>query len=157
MNWKDYIAEANEVMEESTMTLDEKLVKKVRERRNDANVPVKEIVWVTDKPNTHVEYDENGNPREVIDTGMYKQKKRMAARKAQRKRNAKMKQSQKLRVKTFKERQKKGISYNKDVPQLNKRREEGEELKSDIKGALKAKLERVKDGLKNMMKSINSP
>lgn len=154
MNWKDYISEADRINEESDMSLDEKLVKKVRIRRNDANVPVKKIVWVTNKPNTHVEYDENGNPREVIDTGMYKQKKRMAAKKAQRKRNAKMKQSQKLRVKTFKERQKKGISYNKDVPQLNRRREEGEELKSDIKGALQAKLERAKHGLKNLLNTI---
>lgn len=137
------------------MSLDEKLVKKVRERRNDANVPVKEIVWVTDKVNTHVEYDENGNPREVIDTGMYKQKKRQAARKAQRKRNAKMKQSQQLRVKTFKDRAKKGIEYNKKVPQLNRRREEGQTLKSDLKGALKAKLDRIKNGLKDMMNSLH--
>ncbi len=155
MNWKDYISEAERINEESGMSLDEKLVKKVRERRNDANVPVKEIVWVTDKVNTHVEYDENGNPREVIDTGMYKQKKRQAARKAQRKRNAKMKQSQKLRVKTFKDRAKKGIEYNKKVPQLNRRREEGQELKSDLKGALKAKLDRIKNGLKNMMNSLH--
>ena len=70
MNWKDYISEADRINEESDMSLDEKLVKKVRIRRNDANVPVKKIVWVTNKPNTHVEYDENGNPREVIDTGM---------------------------------------------------------------------------------------
>jgi hypothetical protein len=155
MNWKDYISEAERINEESGMSLDEKLVKKVRERRNDANVPVKEIVWVTDKVNTHVEYDENGNPREVIDTGMYKQKKRQAARKAQRKRNAKMKQSQKLRVKTFKDRAKKGIEYNKKVPQLNRRREEGQDLKSDLKGALKAKLDRIKNGLKNMMNSLH--
>ena len=155
MNWKDYISEAERINEESGMSLDEKLVKKVRERRNDANVPVKEIVWVTDKVNTHVEYDENGNPREVIYTGMYKQKKRQAARKAQRKRNAKMKQSQKLRVKTFKDRAKKGIEYNKKVPQLNRRREEGQDLKSDLKGALKAKLDRIKNGLKNMMNSLH--
>jgi hypothetical protein len=155
MNWKDYISEAERINEESGMSLDEKLVKKVRERRNDANVPVKEIVWVTDKVNTHVEYDENGNPREVIDTGMYKQKKRQAARKAQRKRNAKIKQSQKLRVKTFKDRAKKGIEYNKKVPQLNRRREEGQDLKSDLKGALKAKLDRIKNGLKNMMNSLH--
>lgn len=155
MNWKDYISEAERINEESGMSLDEKLVKKVRERRNDANVPVKEIVWVTDKVNTHVEYDENGNPREVIDTGMYKQKKRQAARKAQRKRNAKMKQSQKLRVKTFKDRAKKGIEYNKKVPQLNRRREEGQTLKSDLKGALKAKLDRIKNGLKDMMNSLH--
>jgi hypothetical protein len=155
MNWKDYISEAERINEESGMSLDEKLVKKVRERRNDANVPVKEIVWVTDKVNTHVEYDENGNPREVIDTGMYKQKKRQAARKAQRKRNAKMKQSQKLRVKTFKDRAKKGIEYNKKVPQLNRRREEGQDLKSDLKGALKAKLDRIKNGLKNVMNSLH--
>ena len=155
MNWKDYISEAERINEESGMSLDEKLVKKVRERRNDANVPVKEIVWVTDKVNTHVEYDENGNPREVIDTGMYKQKKRQAARKAQRKRNAKIKQSQKLRVKTFKDRAKKGIEYNKKVPQLNRRREEGQELKSDLKGALKAKLDRIKNGLKNVMNSLH--
>ena len=155
MNWKDYISEAERINEESSMSLDEKLVKKVRERRNDANVPVKEIVWVTDKVNTHVEYDENGNPREVIDTGMYKQKKRQAARKAQRKRNAKIKQSQKLRVKTFKDRAKKGIEYNKKVPQLNRRREEGQDLKSDLKGALKAKLDRIKNGLKNMMNSLH--
>ena len=155
MNWKDYISEAERINEESGMSLDEKLVKKVRERRNDANVPVKEIVWVTDKVNTHVEYDENGNPREVIDTGMYKQKKRQAARKAQRKRNAKMKQSQKLRVKTFKDRAKKGIDYNKKVPQLNRRREEGQTLKSDLKGALKAKLDRIKNGLKDMMNSLH--
>ena len=155
MNWKNYISEAERINEESGMSLDEKLVKKVRERRNDANVPVKEIVWVTDKVNTHVEYDENGNPREVIDTGMYKQKKRQAARKAQRKRNAKMKQSQKLRVKTFKDRAKKGIEYNKKVPQLNRRREEGQDLKSDLKGALKAKLDRIKNGLKNMMNSLH--
>ena len=155
MNWKDYISEAERINEESGMSLDEKLVKKVRERRNDANVPVKEIVWVTDKVNTHVEYDENGNPREVIDTGMYKQKKRQAARKAQRKRNAKIKQSQKLRVKTFKDRAKKGIEYNKKVPQLNRRREEGQDLKSDLKGALKAKLDRIKNGLKNVMNSLH--
>lgn len=155
MNWKDYISEAERINEESGMSLDEKLVKKVRERRNDANVPVKEIVWVTDKVNTHVEYDENGNPREVIDTGMYKQKKRQAARKAQRKRNAKMKQSQKLRVQTFKDRAKKGIDYNKKVPQLNRRREEGQTLKSDLKGALKAKLDRIKNGLKDMMNSLH--
>ena len=155
MNWKDYISEAERINEESGMSLDEKLVKKVRERRNDANVPVKEIVWVTDKVNTHVEYDENGNPREVIDTGMYKQKKRQAARKAQRKRNAKIKQSQKLRIKTFKDRAKKGIEYNKKVPQLNRRREEGQDLKSDLKGALKAKLDRIKNGLKNMMNSLH--
>ena len=155
MNWKDYISEAERINEESGMSLDEKIVKKVRERRNDANVPVKEIVWVTDKVNTHVEYDENGNPREVIDTGMYKQKKRQAARKAQRKRNAKMKQSQKLRVKTFKDRAKKGIEYNKKVPQLNRRREEGQTLKSDLKGALKAKLDRIKNGLKDMMNSLH--
>lgn len=155
MNWKDYISEAERINEESGMSLDEKLVKKVRERRNDANVPVKEIVWVTDKVNTHVEYDENGNPREVIDTGMYKQKKRQAARKAQRKRNSKIKQSQKLRVKTFKDRAKKGIEYNKKVPQLNRRREEGQDLKSDLKGALKAKLDRIKNGLKNVMNSLH--
>ena len=155
MNLKDYISEAERINEESGMSIDEKLVKKVRERRNDANVPVKEIVWVTDKVNTHVEYDENGNPREVIDTGMYKQKKRQAARKAQRKRNAKMKQSQKLRVKTFKDRAKKGIEYNKKVPQLNRRREEGQTLRSDLKGALKAKLDRIKNGLKDMMNSLH--
>ena len=86
---------------------------------------------------------------------MYKQKKRQAARKAQRKRNAKMKQSQKLRVKTFKDRAKKGIEYNKKVPQLNRRREEGQDLKSDLKGALKAKLDRIKNGLKNVMNSLH--
>ena len=37
------------------------------------------------------------------------------------------------------------------VPQLNARREEGQELKSDIKGAIKAKLDRVKNGLKRIL------
>ena len=50
---------------------------------------------------------------------------------------------------------KKGIEYNKKVPQLNRRREEGQDLKSDLKGALKAKLDRIKNGLKNMMNSLH--
>ena len=151
MTWKDYITDAETTLEEADMSLDEKLVKKVRMRRNDANVPVKEIVWVTNKPNTHVEYDDDHNPREVVNTGEYKMKKRQAARKAQLKRNAKKKRSQDLRKKTFAQRDKRGIDYNMKVPQLNTRREEGETLKSDIKGSLTAKLDRIKNGLKRIL------
>jgi hypothetical protein len=52
-----------------------------------------------------------------------------------------------LRKKSFDKRDQAGLEYNKDLPELNARREEGEELKSDKKGWLKQKLQNLKDKL----------
>ena len=54
---------------------------------------------------------------------------------------------QALRKKSFLSRERLGLDYDKETPELNTRREEGQTLKSDVKGALKQKLQNLKDKL----------
>ena len=39
------------------------------------------------------------------------------------------------------------MDYDKEIPELNTRREEGQTLKSDVKGALKQKLDNLRNKL----------
>lgn len=138
MNWKDYIADAERILTESS--LDEKLVKKSRIENGQ-----KKTKWVTDKPGYRVEYDKNHMPREVKITQAEKIHRRKGAKLGSLKHNKPL--EQKRRLKSFQARDRIGLDYDKELPELNTRREEGERLKSDIKGALKQKLENQKNKL----------
>ena len=58
MNWKEYITEAEEILDQNQ--LDEKLVRKYHVEKG-----LKKVKLVSDKPGYRVEYDENDQPHEV--------------------------------------------------------------------------------------------
>ena len=150
MKWAEYIENANEIIEEQDLTLDERLVKKemIRDRKR-----IKK--WVSTKPGWKVEYDKNHMPREVKISATEKKNRRRAQQKAKRKRKAKEKFSQKLRQMSFKKRDSLGLDYDKKNPALVTAREEGKKIPSDIKGALKQKLDNMKNSLSNRLRSLS--
>ena len=118
MKWAEYIENANEIIEEQDLTLDERLVKKemIRDRKR-----IKK--WVSTKPGWKVEYDKNHMPREVKISATEKKNRKLAQQKAKRKRKAKEKFSQKLRLSSFKKRDSLGLDYDKKNPALVTARE----------------------------------
>lgn len=141
MNWKDYITEAEQVLgETSEGVLEEKMVKKYYIEHGQ-----KKVKWVTDKPGYRIEYDQNHMPREVKIRTTEKINRRKGAKIGSLKHNKKREQA--LRKKSFLSRERLGLDYDKETPELNTRREEGQTLKSDVKGALKQKLQNLKDKL----------
>ena len=150
MKWAEYIENANEIIEEQDLTLDERLVKKemIRDRKR-----IKK--WVSTKPGWKVEYDKNHMPREVKISATEKKNRKLAQQKAKRKRKAKEKFSQKLRLSSFKKRDSLGLDYDKKNPALVTAREEGKKIPSDIKGALKQKLDNMKNSLSNRLRSLS--
>lgn len=141
MNWKDYITEAEQVLgETSEDMLEEKMVKKYHIEHGQ-----KKVKWVTDKPGYRIEYDQNHMPREVKISATETINRRKGAKVGSLKHNKKREQA--LRKKSFQARERIGLDYNKEVPELNTRREKGQTLKSDIKGALKQKLDNLRNRL----------
>lgn len=150
MNWAEYIENADEIVEDHDLALDERLVKKemVRDRQR-----IKK--WVSTKPGWKVEYDKNHMPREVKISATEKKNRRLAQQKAKRKRKAKEKFSQKLRQMSFKKRDSLGLDYDKENPALVTAREEGKKIPSDIKGALRQKLDDMKNSLSSRLRSLS--
>lgn len=144
MNWAEYLDSAEETIEDASLTIDEKLVKKVMVRDKQ-----KVTKWVTDKVGWRVEYDKNHMPREVKISATEKKNRDIAQRKAKLKRKNRGK---KQREQSFDVRERKGIDYDKENPALVTAREEGKKVPSDIKGALRQKLENMKDSLASKLK-----
>lgn len=138
MNWKDYITEAEEILEENQ--LDEKMVRKYHVEHG-----LKKVKVVSDKPGYRIEYDDNHQPHEVKITKAEEMHRRQGAKAGKLKHNKSREQA--LRKKSFLKRARAGMDYDKEVPELNTRREQGETLKSDQKGLLKQKLQNLKDKL----------
>lgn len=141
MTWKEYIDEANEILDESP--LNEKMAKKKMVK--DGQRITK---WVTNKPGYRIEYDENDMPHEVRISNPEKKKRELGQKKAKIQRASKMKNLQKKRLKSFKKRDSIGLKYNKELPDIVTKREEGSgKIPSDIKGWLKQKLDNMKNKL----------
>lgn len=141
MNWKDYITEAEQILGETPEDmLEEKMVKKYHIEHGQ-----KKVRWVTDKPGYRIEYDQNHMPHEVKIRATEKLNRRKGAKIGSLKHNKKREQA--LRKKSFLSRERIGLDYNKEIPELNTRRKEGQTLKSDIKGALKQKLDNLRNKL----------
>lgn len=138
MNWKDYITEAEEILEENQ--LDEKMVRKYHVEHG-----LKKVKVVSDKPGYRIEYDDNHQPHEVKITKAEEMHRRQGAKVGKLKHNKSREQA--LRKKSFLKRARAGMDYDKEIPELNTRREQGETLKSDQKGLLKQKLQNLKDKL----------
>lgn len=120
--------------------LEEKMVKKYHVEHGR-----KKVKWVTDKPGYRIEYDRNHMPREVKIRATERINRRKGAKAGSPKHNKKREQA--LRKKSFLARERIGLDYDKETPELNVRREEGQTLKSDVKGALKQKLDNLRNRL----------
>lgn len=146
MNWKDYIEESEQTLEESVQDLDEKLVMKpvVRDGKKIKH-------WVTNKPGYRVQYDKNHQPREVKISAKEKKNRKLAQKKASIKRQSEMKLLQKKRLKSFKIRDRLHLDYDKENPDIVTARLDGGKIKSDIKGALTQKLKNMKNSLQSML------
>lgn len=144
MNWKDYIEESEQVLDETAQDLDEKLVMKpvVRDGKKIKH-------WVTNKPGYRVQYDKNHQPREVKISAEEKRKRKLAQKKAALKRQSEMNLLQKKRLKSFDVRDRLHLDYDKENPDLVTARLDGDKVKSDIKGALTQKLNSLKDSIRN--------
>lgn len=144
MNWAEYLENADEIIEDENLSLDEKIAMKtiIRDRKR-----VKK--WVTNKVGWKIEYDKNHMPREVKISATEAKKRKIAQKKAAAKRKNPL--YQKKRLKSFAVRDKQHIEYNKDMPAINTAREKGEKVKSDVKGALTQKLENMKEKLKRLL------
>ena len=101
--------------------------------------------WISTKPGWKVQYDKGHNPREVKISAAEKKHRKLAQKKAKLKRQAEMKMLQKKRLRSFKKRDALSLEYDKENPALVTARIDGERVESDIRGALKAKLARMKD------------
>jgi len=146
MNWAEYLENAEETVEDGKLTLDEKLAKKTIVRKGQ-----KVTKWVTDRIGWRVEYDKNHVPREVKISATEKKNRDIAQQKAKLKRKNKGEHQREL---SFAKRRKVGLDYDKDLPDLNTAREEGKRVPSDIRGALKQKLDNMKDSLSSRLKSL---
>lgn len=140
MTWAEYLEHAEETVEDSNEVLDEKLVRKdmVRDGKK-----VKR--WISTKPGWKVQYDKGHNPREVKISAAEKKHRKLAQKKAKLKRQAEMKMLQKKRLRSFKKRDALNLEYDKENPALVTARIDGDRVESDIRGALRAKLARMKD------------
>lgn len=146
MNWKDYISDSEQILEESVQELDEKLVMKpvIRDGKKIKH-------WVTNKPGYRVQYDKNHQPREVKISAAEKKNRKLAQKKAAAKRKSEMNLLQKKRLKSFKIRDQLHLDYDKENPDIVTARLDGDKIKSDIKGALTQKLNNMKNRLKNLL------
>lgn len=146
MNWKDYIEESEQVLDDSVTELNEKLVMKpvVRDGKKIKH-------WVTNKPGYRVQYDKNHQPREVKITPEEKKRRKLAQKKASLKRQSEMKLLQKKRLKSFQKRDQLNLDYDKENPDLVTARLENDKIKSDIKGALTQKLNNMKNSIRNLL------
>ena len=146
MNWAEYLENADEIIEDESLTLDEKLVQKVIVRDKQR---VKK--WVSTKVGWRVEFDQNHIPREVKISATEEKNRKLAQQKAQNKRKNPL--YQKRRLKSFKKRDQIGLDYDKENPDVNTAREKNQKVPSDIKGALLQKLETIKNKLHDRLRS----
>lgn len=148
MNWAEYLENANEIIEDKHLPLDEKLVQKVIVRDKQR---VKK--WISTKVGWRVEFDKNHIPREVKISATEEKNRKLAQQKAKNKRKNPL--YQKKRLKSFKKRDQIGLDYDKENPDINTAREKNQKVPSDIKGALKQKLEAIKNKLHNLLGHSN--
>ena len=148
MNWAEYLENANEIIEDESLTLDEKLVQKVIVRDKQR---VKK--WISTKVGWRVEFDKNHIPREVKISATEEKNRKLAQQKAKNKRKNPL--YQKKRLKSFKQRDQIGLDYDQENPDVNTAREKNQKVPSDIKGALKQKLEAIKNKLHNLLGHSN--
>ena len=144
MNWAEYLENANEIIEDEHLPLDEKLVQKVIVRDKQR---VKK--WISTKVGWRVEFDKNHIPREVKISATEEKNRKLAQQKAKNKRKNPL--YQKKRLKSFKKRDQIGLDYDQENPDVNTAREKNQKVPSDIKGALKQKLETIKNKLHNLL------
>lgn len=144
MNWAEYLENANEIIEDEHLPLDEKLVQKVIVRDKQR---VKK--WISTKVGWRVEFDKNHIPREVKISATEEKNRKLAQQKAKNKRKNPL--YQKKRLKSFKKRDQIGLDYDQENPDVNTAREKNQKVPSDIKGALKQKLEAIKNKLHNLL------
>lgn len=144
MNWAEYLENANEIIEDEHLPLDEKLVQKVIVRDKQR---VKK--WISSKVGWRVEFDKNHIPREVKISATEEKNRKLAQQKAKNKRKNPL--YQKKRLKSFKKRDQIGLDYDQENPDVNTAREKNQKVPSDIKGALKQKLEAIKNKLHNLL------
>jgi hypothetical protein len=144
MNWAEYLENANEIIEDEHLPLDEKLVQKVIVRDKQR---VKK--WISTKVGWRVEFDKNHIPREVKISATEEKNRKIAQQKAKNKRKNPL--YQKKRLKSFKKRDQIGLDYDQENPDVNTAREKNQKVPSDIKGALKQKLETIKNKLHNLL------
>ena len=104
MNWKDYITEAEEILEENQ--LDEKMVRKYHVEHG-----LKKVKVVSDKPGYRIEYDDNHQPHEVKITKAEEMHRRQGAKVGKLKHNKAREQA--LRKKSFLKRARAGLDYDK--------------------------------------------
>lgn len=148
MNWAEYLENADEIIEDESLTLDEKLVQKVIVRDKQR---VKK--WVSTKVGWRVEFDKNHIPREVKISATEEKNRKLAQQKAKNKRKNPL--YQKRRLKSFKKRDQIGLDYDKENPDVNTAREKNQKVPSDIKGALLQKLETIKNKLHDRLAGHN--
>ena len=148
MNWAEYLENANEIIEDEYLPLDEKLVQKVIVRDKQR---VKK--WISTKVGWRVEFDKNHIPREVKISATEEKNRKLAQQKAKNKRKNPL--YQKKRLKSFKKRDQIGLDYDQENPDVNTAREKNQKVPSDIKGALKQKLEAIKNKLHNLLGHSN--
>lgn len=148
MNWAEYLENADEIIEDESLTLDEKLVQKVIVRDKQR---VKK--WVSTKVGWRVEFDKNHIPREVKISATEEKNRKLAQQKAKNKRKNPL--YQKRRLKSFKKRDQIGLDYDKENPDVNTAREKNQKVPSDIKGALLQKLETIKNKLHDRLVGHN--
>ena len=144
MNWAEYLENADEIIEDEHLPLDEKLVQKVIVRDKQR---VKK--WISTKVGWRVEFDKNHIPREVKISATEEKNRKLAQQKAKNKRKNPL--YQKKRLKSFKKRDQIGLDYDQENPDVNTAREKNQKVPSDIKGALKQKLETIKNKLHNLL------
>ncbi|MBR2759284.1 MAG: hypothetical protein IKD52_14690 [Exiguobacterium sp.] len=144
MNWAEYLENADEIIEDEHLPLDEKLVQKVIVRDKQR---VKK--WISTKVGWRVEFDKNHIPREVKISATEEKNRKLAQQKAKNKRKNPL--YQKKRLKSFKKRDQIGLDYDQENPDINTAREKNQKVPSDIKGALKQKLETIKNKLHNLL------
>lgn len=144
MNWAEYLENANEIIEDEHLPLDEKLVQKVIVRDKQR---VKK--WISTKVGWRVEFDKNHIPREVKISATEEKNRKLAQQKAKNKRKNPL--YQKKRLKSFKKRDQIGLDYDQENPDVNTAREKNQKVPSDIKGALKQKLDAIKNKLHNLL------
>ena len=113
MNFEDYL---NEAIKYKYVVRRNKRIKKAK----------------TNRPGYRIEYDANGNPREVRITAKEKRNRRLGQRKGKIKRNAKMNLIKLKQKKSFIARKNMGMAYNKKNPDINYNRKPYEPVKKDF-------------------------
>jgi hypothetical protein len=143
--WKNYVEEqVSGTPDTRDGLLAEKLVRKYYIERGQ-----RKVKWITDKEGYRVEFDENDMPKEVKMTRQEIMHRRQAAKTSVLKHNKPREQA--LRKKSFAKRDAMHMDYDMENPDVNLRREEGETLKSDKKGAA---VQKMKNLAGKLMKDI---